>query len=124
MTEYKYYDYENNRPLNLESDGCDLAEWNKFYRDCHFAKHPKGFKIFLPPDKLVSSDEYAESDPYTVKSNIDSEFHARRIELTVDLVRDAISLIRTPQILDLGCGQGHITEKIRQSLGGAKITGL
>jgi 2-polyprenyl-3-methyl-5-hydroxy-6-metoxy-1,4-benzoquinol methylase len=74
---------------------------------------------------LKVSDEYADSDPYTVEQNINSEFHTRRIELTVELVREAVSLRQnTPQILDLGCGQGHFTEKIRQALIGAKVTGL
>jgi SAM-dependent methyltransferase len=125
MPEYKYYDYTNNRPLDLESDGCDLVQWDHLYGDYRFARHPKGFCIFLPPDKLHASDEYADSDPYTVEQNIGSEFHKRRIELTVDLVREAVCLQQnTPQILDLGCGQGHITEKIRQALSGIKVTGL
>lgn len=125
MPEYKYYDYTNNRPLDLSSDGCDLAEWNQLYGKQKFARHPKGFRIFLPPDRLRASDEYIGSDPYSVEQNIDGEFHTRRIEITVDLVRDVVSPRQErPQILDLGCGQGHITEKIRQALNGAGITGL
>ena len=121
----KYYDYTNNRSLSIESNGCDLAGWNQLYGNYRFAWHPKGFKIFLPPERLVANDEYSESDPYTLEQNIKSEFHRRRAKLTVDLVREAVSLIQsTPQILDLGCGQGHITEKIRQAVKGAEITGL
>ena len=74
---------------------------------------------------LVASDEYSESDPYNVEENMDSEFQARRIELTVDLLREAVpSTHDTPQILDLGCGQGHITDRMRQALKGAEITAL
>ena len=125
MSKPKYYDYTNNLPINLESDGCDLDEWNRLYEDSQFARHPKGFNIFLPPEKIVVSDEYSESDPYTVEENIESDFHRRRIELTVDLVREAVSSIKdTPQILDLGCGQGHITEKIRQEVKGVELSGL
>jgi 2-polyprenyl-3-methyl-5-hydroxy-6-metoxy-1,4-benzoquinol methylase len=125
MSTSKYYDYTNNRSLNIESSGCDWSEWNRLCGNYRFAWHPQGFKIFLPPEKLVANDEYAESDPYTVEQNITSEFHRRRTKLTVDLVREAVSLRQnTPQILDLGCGQGHITENIRQSLKGAEITGL
>ncbi len=125
MPEYKYYDYTNDRPLDLQSDGCDLPQLDGHYGDYQFARHPKGFCIFLPPAKLHTSDEYADSDPYTVKHKIDSEFHKRRIELTIDLVREAISPRQsTPQILDLGCGQGHITERIRQALSGVRVTGL
>ena len=108
MLEPKYYDYTNNLPINMESDGCNLAEWNQLYENSRFARHPKGFNIFLPPEKFVVCDEYSESDPYTVEENIENDFHRRRIELTVDLVREAVSSIKdTPQILDLGCGQGH-----------------
>lgn len=121
----KYYDFTNNRPLNLNSDGCNLADWNQLHGDDQFAWHPKGFKIFLPQEKLIANDEYRESDPYTVEQNIDSKFHAGRIELTVELVREAVSLVQsTPQILDLGCGQGHITEKIRQAITNAEVSGL
>ncbi len=125
MSESKYFDYKNNRPHNIESGGCDWADRNQLFGECQFAKHPKGFKVFLPPERLADSDEYSESDPYTVAQNIEHEFHMRRIELTIDLVLEAVSLKQgTPQILDLGCGQGHITEKLRQALIGAKITGL
>ena len=125
MPELKYYDHSKNRPLNLKTDGCNLSDWRLLYGEYCFARHPKGFNIFLPPDRLAASDEYAESDPYTVEQNIESEFHIRRIELTIDLVNEAVSRIGdTPQILDLGCGQGHITEKMRQSLKGAQVTGL
>jgi 2-polyprenyl-3-methyl-5-hydroxy-6-metoxy-1,4-benzoquinol methylase len=121
----KYYDNKNDHPLNLELDGCTLAEWDQLYGKAQFARHPKGFKIFLSPDKIASSDEYADSDPYAVEQNIVNEFHRRRIELTIDLTREAVSLVQgTPQILDLGCGQGHITEKMRQALNSADLTGL
>ncbi|MBN2284944.1 MAG: methyltransferase domain-containing protein [Tissierellales bacterium] len=123
--ESKYYDYVNNRPLNMESDGCDLADWDRLYGDYRFARHPKGFKIFLAPDRLAVSDEYFESDPYAVEQNIDSEFQTRRIELTISLVYEAVSSVQdAPQILDIGCGQGHITEKIHQSINGAQVSGL
>lgn len=82
MQEAKYYDYKNNRALNLESDGCDLADWNRLSGECRFARHPKGFSIFLPPDRLAASDEYADSDPYTVEQNTDSEFQGRRMTRT------------------------------------------
>lgn len=125
MQEKKYYDYRSDRPLNLESDGCDLAEWDRLCGEFQFARHPKGFRIFLPPDKLVASDEYADSDPYTVEQNIENDFHKRRIELTINLLQKAVFSVQgTPRILDLGCGQGHITQEMRQTFNSAEITGL
>lgn len=125
MLEHKYYDDVNNRLLDLELDGCDLESWGQLHGRCRFARHPEGFLVFLPPDKLDICDEYAVSDPYEVEQNIDGEFHGRRIELTVALVREAVSAKKDKlQILDLGCGQGHISDKIRQALKGAEVTGL
>ena len=125
MQETKYYDYTANRPLNLESDGCDLAEWNRLCGESRFARHPKGFMVFLPPDKLDVSDEYADADPYGVEQSIDGEFHRRRMDITIDLVQKAVSSVQgTPRILDLGCGQGHLTEAMRQTLNSAEFTGL
>jgi 2-polyprenyl-3-methyl-5-hydroxy-6-metoxy-1,4-benzoquinol methylase len=121
----KYYDYGRKRFVNLQLDGCALVEWGQLYGERAFAWHPKGFKIFLPPNRLQRCDEYADSDPYHVEQNINSDFHARRVTVTVELVHEAVSRLRhTPRILDLGCGQGHITEKIRQALGTAEVTGL
>lgn len=125
MQQYKYYDKKNDRPLNQDLDGCALVDWEKVYGKALFARHPKGFKIFLSPDKLAASDEYAVADPYEVKENIDSEFHARRYEVTIELLREAVgSRQGAIQILDLGCGQGHITEKMRLAIQGAECTGL
>lgn len=130
MQKIKYYDHKNNRPLNLELDGCALAEWEELYGKALFARHPKAFNIFISPAKIATSDEYADADPYTVEQNIDSEFHTRRAEITIELLREAASLLHgvnsqsTLQILDLGCGQGHLTEKMRQALTGAEFTGL
>jgi 2-polyprenyl-3-methyl-5-hydroxy-6-metoxy-1,4-benzoquinol methylase len=125
MQQKKYYDYKNDRPLNLESDGCALADWEQLCGQALFARHPKGFNIFISPDRIGAVDEYTESDPYTLEQNINNEFHTRRKELTIDLLREAVSLIQsTPQILDLGCGQGHITEKMRQAIKCAEFSGL
>jgi ubiquinone/menaquinone biosynthesis C-methylase UbiE len=125
MKNTKYYDHKNNRPVDLERDGCALSEWEQLYGKAAFATHPNGFNVFLPPDRIVADDEYSASDPYTVEHNLDDEFHGRRIELTIDLVREAISSVQgTPQILDIGCGEGHITEKMRQALDSAEFTGL
>ena len=91
MPETKYYDYENKRPLDLEEDGCELQQWGSHPEQYRFAKHPKGFLIFLAHDKLDESDEYSDSDPYSVEETIDGGFHNRRIELTVELVKEAVS---------------------------------
>lgn len=125
MSESKYFDYTNGKRLHSESDGCHLADWHRLYRQYAFARHPDGFRVFLPPGRINKSDEYAEADPYTVEETINEEFHSRRIEITIDMVREAISMQdQISQILDLGCGQGHITEKIRRALKDVELSGL
>ena len=111
--------------MDMERDGCALAEWATRCGDASFARHPKGFNIFIAPEKIAASDEYADSDPYSMEQDMDNEFHRLRIALTVELAREAVAQVRgTAQILDLGCGQGHITEAVRQALGHAELTGL
>jgi len=86
----KYFDYKNNRSIDLEKDGCNLNDWKNLHGKVSFAKHSKGFLVFLPPCELEVSDEYSEFDPYTIETNIESDFHRRRIECTLQMVKEAI----------------------------------
>jgi 2-polyprenyl-3-methyl-5-hydroxy-6-metoxy-1,4-benzoquinol methylase len=125
LQEAKYYDHKTLRPIDPESDGCDLAQWDRLYGEARFAKHPKGFRVFLSPHRMLTCDEYADSDPYTVELEIASAFHRRRIELTIELAQEAISIVQgIPRILDLGCGQGHITQELYQKLNYTELSGL
>jgi 2-polyprenyl-3-methyl-5-hydroxy-6-metoxy-1,4-benzoquinol methylase len=126
MQEAKYYDYKNLRPIDLETDGCDLKDWDRLYGKAVFAKHAKGFRIFLPPHMMSATNEYAVSDPYTVEQNMAGDFHKRRINLTIELAQEAISSMQPviPRILDLGCGQGHITKELLKKFGSTELSGL
>ncbi len=120
-----YYDSKKERRIDRSLDCCELSEWYYKHNDYSCGIHPLGFPVFLQPNKLESSDEYRDFDPYSVEMQIDSEFHRRRIDLTVKLVIEASALLaKTPTILDIGCGQGHITERIRCEIPGAAIYGL
>jgi 2-polyprenyl-3-methyl-5-hydroxy-6-metoxy-1,4-benzoquinol methylase len=121
----KYYDHHNDQTIDLDRDGCNLSNWHESYGKARFARHPKGFLIFLSPDELEACDEYSASDPYTVETNLDSEFHKRRIECTLELIKDAMQATQgIPRILDLGCGQGHITARIQETYPNAEISAL
>jgi 2-polyprenyl-3-methyl-5-hydroxy-6-metoxy-1,4-benzoquinol methylase len=125
MPETKYFDYKNNLPIDLELDGCDLTDWKRRYAESSFAKHPKGFKIFISPDRLSASDEYAGSDPYNLEQGLENAFNRRRVDLTINLLKKAVSSVQgAPKILDLGCGQGHITQAMRQKISTAEFTAL
>lgn len=125
MKATKYYDHKRCRPIELDKDGCTLCDWTEQFDNAIFAKHPKGFPIFLPPHELEKSDEYKESDPYTVELNLDSDFHRRRIQCTLTMIEEAIKKVEgVPKLLDLGCGQGHITSKIKESYPSIEISAL
>jgi 2-polyprenyl-3-methyl-5-hydroxy-6-metoxy-1,4-benzoquinol methylase len=121
----KYYDYERNCLIDLNRDGCDLAVWHDSRGKALFARHPDGFMIFLPPEELEKSDEYKESDPYAVEAGITEGFHKRRIDCTLAMVKEVANRLGSkPRILDLGCGQGHITARILQECPHAEVSGL
>ena len=109
----KYYDSILDRPLTPQ-DGCSWEAWIAG-AESRFGVHPQGFPVFVRADRLHSSNEYEGGDPYAVAERRDSAFQERRFQETLSLLSTAL-----PQpgaglrILDLGCGEGHITEAIRK----------
>lgn len=89
-----------------------------------FSLDQHGFKVFLETDHLDSNDEYAEEDPYSVEKNLGNAFHRRRFDVTLTLVAEAVANEQAPTILDLGCGQGHITQAIKERFPEATVNGL
>lgn len=110
----KYYDEATKSLIDTSKESCSLDVWktgeaNNF--KC--AKHPNGYYVFIPSEAISNSDEYSEDDPYTVRDNIDSEFHQRRFNATAALINE-LKGDRKLRVLDLGCGEGHLTEVIRK----------
>lgn len=124
MIEQKYYDYSNQKPIDLEMDGCSFDEWQRGTSSCHFAKHPKGFLVFLPPSEVGNHDEYSVQDPYEVAENLQSDFHQRRLNCTLEFVAEAISGNEGKRILDLGCGRGHFTSCLKLKHPKLDVSGL
>lgn len=94
--------------------------YNKEY-SCR--KHQNGFYVFLDPDEIKRSDEYKDDDPYTVIENLNSEFHQRRLNCTTELIRN-LNTSKNLKLLDLGCGQGHFTDKINKEFQNYDVCGL
>ena len=110
--------------MDPQRDGIPLGEWTA-ESEAPCALHPKGFPIFLPADRVDDCNEYAEEDPYNVETNIDGPFHQLRVDCTLELVASArIDLDGPARILDLGCGEGHITRDIHLAHDDAVIAGL
>ncbi len=95
------------------------------YRTTPATEHAKGFPIFLAPDEVAALDEYRDSDPYSVEEGLSTSFQQRRMVCTLALVGRALqSLGRPSRILDLGCGQGHITREMQKRYPETRISGL
>lgn len=120
-----YHDPITGTSLN-EEDGCDLVDWSSRFPSCSFAMHPEGFPIFLPPDRLEIQDEYLFGDLHKVADRIDSEFQKRRVEVTLELISEAVGKQRSEAIkaLDLGCGEGHITRRVQERFPKTVLWGL
>jgi ubiquinone/menaquinone biosynthesis C-methylase UbiE len=124
MREGQYYDPLRSKPLS-ETDGCSFDDWPKKHADFPFALHAKGFPIFLDPEELAEADEYSAGDPYHMAEGFEQEFQKRRVACTLHLIR--LAATHRPadlRILDVGCGEGHITGTILEALPNAKIDGL
>lgn len=109
----------------LPADGVPFSSEYEL-RAAEFAVHPQGFPIFVPGAAL-EHDEYANGDPYSVAAGLELQpaFQQRRLETTVELAGIALgqgSTQRTSKddddpsnafILDVACGEGHITRALR-----------
>jgi 2-polyprenyl-3-methyl-5-hydroxy-6-metoxy-1,4-benzoquinol methylase len=89
------------------------------------AVHPGGFRVFLSPEEIDRRDEYRESDPHTFDARRDSAFHRWRIACTLGMVGKAVNeLGAAAKVLDVGCGQGHITARIKHAHPDAEVLAL
>lgn len=120
----KYYNIKKQAIIDLPKEACDLETWNNNNTDNYSCcKHPNGFYVFLNPDEIKKSDEYKDNDPYTVIENLNSDFHQRRLNCTIELIRD-LNTEQNLKLLDLGCGQGHFTYKIKRQFPNYDVFGL
>ncbi len=105
--------------LDPGRDCCSLDEWlNQTDPQYVAAMHPQGFLVFLPPAEIALFDEYAQGDPYGVETNMEGDFQRRRTAMTLSaLARVPAALDGHLRVLDLGCGEGHITQRLKEELG-------
>ena len=117
----KYYSRVSKAPL-CETESASFAEWMENPdHPCRFAAHPEGFLIFLRPAEIQILDEYSEGDPYTVAGNLNNPFHKQRVDLTIELMSQMGKELRCLSILDVACGEGHITAAIHRAFPTAEI---
>jgi 23S rRNA (guanine745-N1)-methyltransferase len=102
----------------------DFQKWNKNDNNKYSCfQHRNGFFVFLNDDEIGSSDEYRDDDPYTVVDNLNSSFHKRRFNCTIELIKNFVTK-KDLRLLDIGCGQGHITHKIKEVFPNFEVYGL
>jgi ubiquinone/menaquinone biosynthesis C-methylase UbiE len=74
---------------------------------------------------LAGRDEYAVVDPYGIEVRIESEFHRRRVACTLELLAEAAARSgHVRRALDLACGQGHITARIKDRFPATMLSAL
>ena len=119
-----YYNEEAGVAVDLATGACGLELWNENTARQHFCcRHPHGFYIFLSPKEMAEADEYRGGDPYGMARKITGAFQRRRINGTLQLIRNLKSE-RSLRLLDIGCGQGHITDRIKEAFPNYEIHGL
>jgi 2-polyprenyl-3-methyl-5-hydroxy-6-metoxy-1,4-benzoquinol methylase len=122
--EGKYYNEKKGALVDLGNECCDFETWNKNTADEYFCcRHPHGFYVFISPKEIRVSDEYQGGDPYRVAKNITGAFQQRRLNCTIQLIRN-VKADRSLRLLDVGCGQGHITDRIKKEFPNYDIHGL
>lgn len=123
--ENQYFDKKTKAYIS-NKDACSFEYWEKHFLKYPFAIHSKGFDVFLTPSEIEISDEYKNGDPNDISENIRSPFHQSRIEITIQLSKTVVeSLNKTNiKILDIGCGEGHITKEVKRSFPQTEIYGF
>jgi len=120
----KYYDWSRRAALS-PGDGCAYDRWPEEWKTRSFAVHPGGILVFLPPSRITESDEYSRGDSYGVGSMLDHPFQQVRFETTLELLNKAgLGDSTSARVLDVGCGQGHITAWVCQAFPRAEMSGL
>lgn len=108
-----YYDLRKQVDIDPPQGCCAFDVWiNSEENDYSCALHPEGFLVFLDRDELSANDEYLKSDPFGLKEDLDTVFQKRRINCTLQLIKNHI-LHKNMRLLDIGCGQGHFTNVIK-----------
>lgn len=124
MYEYKYYDTKNEKSISSSEikSAIALENWIPTNNQVVFAKHANGFLVFINPSNIGNFDEYSASDPYDVEGSLDTDFQQRRLRCTLNLISSIID--DCERVLDVGCGQGHITHQLNTAFPDLEISGI
>ncbi len=103
---------------------CLYEDWINQKVAGGYTRHPDGYLIFLTPAQTAGLDEYANGDPFGF--DVDSAFQHARISKTLSLISCGLeaNMSEDTCILDVGCGQGHITKRIAESFPGVNVFGV
>lgn len=105
------------KELNIECDVADADRWlqGSFEPAAVCGRHQNGVWIFTRPEDVEKTDEYRSGDPYRVETGLshESRFHQARTDCTENLVGKYIPDTPGLALLDIGCGEGHLTHHIK-----------
>jgi len=77
--------------------------------------------IFIDKSDLNNFDEYKGGDPYNVNENLYGPFQKRRFNLITKLIKKYSET--HDKILDIGCGEGQLTNYIKKELDSKNVFG-
>ena len=106
--------------------GKDILSWDQWKNgdSGKCCRHPDNFLIFVKNQFLEINDEYAEGDPYSVTKNIKGSFHQRRFKNTLHLLKKYAGHKGGLKILDLACGEGHLTNEVKSTFPNHDVYGF
>lgn len=111
--------------INPTQDGRKYLDWEG--NDIKYPRliHERGFLVYLKPEEIEMLDEYKDGDPFGIEDKVDSPFHSGRVKITIELITSfKKENSKTIELLDVGCGQGHITTKIKSHFPSMNISGM
>lgn len=125
MLNQKYYDLKRQVYLRIPEDVCNYSDWENNTKSYACAIHPDEFLIFVPWKLLESRDEYKNGDPFGIEDKMDSPFHKGRTDTTIEILNQSLgNLNEKHKLLDVGCGQGHISSRVKSMFPAFDVTGL
>lgn len=108
------------------SEGHNFPTEGPIKEGIPYALHKNRVRVFISKADIGKYDEYEKGDPYSVENKIDTAFHCRRENATIELIRGVFlkNECEGKRILDIGCGEGHITAAIKKAFPFCEMSAL
>lgn len=112
--------------IDLSRETNSIHEIKINFENSPLVRYDDGFHVFLEPSLVDKLDEYKCGDPYGIEMNVDSPFQLARINQTLKILEEILPSKdrKGITILDIGCGQGYITARIKDKYKDCTVSGV